>query len=681
MAKQQRTKVVPFPAKGEPSPSEAGALAPFELPVSFNQLVISALNYRRAPETADDRDRELEESIARQGLLQNLNARPHPDGQLFEVFAGGRRVRAISRLVAAGRFGPSALVIPIRVHPGISDVDLILMSLAENHHRRDTHFLEEADAVANTIRLMTGDSGPQRGDGVTATIAERMGCGQRWVQILWQLANDLHPEVKAYFLSRPDLSIDLAKAIRIVPGDLQLRALALLQRGESNGWTPSPPQVRDFLTRDLPLVETAIFDPATYKGGVTSAEPEHRKIAAPAPPLESLGFAGDVASALDQDLDEEVGNQLSEEDDRMYRTLDDLDEDALDTQAGGAGEDEDLGQRFLDVEEFLRLQEEAIEAKRMQLLESYAFVEVLRVRHPAHALIDYLRHDGPEAGALIIVTPDMEITIEAGYVKREETAPQAGDSTPSRPKNPEEEILKEHYRKTARVKTTALQQAVATSPQGAMRALIPALLGSPEVCKIRCEQTFNEDLVVAPQFEADFELLSSLLGKLIAPRKPGEYPRFNFSAYEAGARTAKAAELLADASDTDIERLFTALVAARVGTFAGYNPGPGDPPGAVALANRLGVTAAAQDLTETLQGYRKGHLLRVAAACGLSGEQVAGKTGKELRAAILEAPGAATYYPAELAFGTSEEIAAAISRVGAKPKPSKTAARKKHALK
>ena len=70
--------------------------------IPFNKLVLSQSNVRRIKAGVSVED--LAEDIARRTLLQSLNVRPvlDADGQetgMFEVPAGGRRYRALERLV------------------------------------------------------------------------------------------------------------------------------------------------------------------------------------------------------------------------------------------------------------------------------------------------------------------------------------------------------------------------------------------------------------------------------------------------------------------------------------------------------------------------------------------------------------------------------------------------------
>ena len=79
--------------------------------ILFNKLVLSQSNVRRLKSGVSIED--LAEDIARRGLLQSLNVRPVLDadgaetGQ-FEIPAGGRRYRALERLVKQKRLSKTA---------------------------------------------------------------------------------------------------------------------------------------------------------------------------------------------------------------------------------------------------------------------------------------------------------------------------------------------------------------------------------------------------------------------------------------------------------------------------------------------------------------------------------------------------------------------------------------------
>ena len=89
--------------------------------IPFNKLVLSQSNVRRLQ--AGVSIEELAEDIARRSLLQALNVRPvlDTDGAetgMFEIPAGGRRYRALERLVQQKRLSKTALIPCVVRDPG-----------------------------------------------------------------------------------------------------------------------------------------------------------------------------------------------------------------------------------------------------------------------------------------------------------------------------------------------------------------------------------------------------------------------------------------------------------------------------------------------------------------------------------------------------------------------------------
>jgi hypothetical protein len=71
--------------------------------ICLSQLVLSPANVRKTAATAAE-DAALEASIRARGILQNLIVHPAPvDGKsVYEVDAGGRRLRILQKLAAEG---------------------------------------------------------------------------------------------------------------------------------------------------------------------------------------------------------------------------------------------------------------------------------------------------------------------------------------------------------------------------------------------------------------------------------------------------------------------------------------------------------------------------------------------------------------------------------------------------
>lgn len=120
--------------------------------IPFNQLVLSQANVRRVK--AGVSIDALAADIARRGLLQSLTVRPQRDAEgaetgLFEVPAGGRRFRALEKLVKQRRMAKTEPVPCI-----VRDDDQISAeedSLAENVHREALHPLDQFRAMQQLV--------------------------------------------------------------------------------------------------------------------------------------------------------------------------------------------------------------------------------------------------------------------------------------------------------------------------------------------------------------------------------------------------------------------------------------------------------------------------------------------------------------------------------------------------
>ena len=127
--------------------------------IPFNKLSLSQSNVRRlkAGVSIDD----LAEDIARRGLLQSLNVRPVLDAAgaetgMFEIPAGGRRYRALERLVKQKRLSKTAPV-PCIVRDPTVEVSAEEDSLAENVQRVALHPLDQFRAFKSLCDQGAGE--------------------------------------------------------------------------------------------------------------------------------------------------------------------------------------------------------------------------------------------------------------------------------------------------------------------------------------------------------------------------------------------------------------------------------------------------------------------------------------------------------------------------------------------
>ena len=127
--------------------------------IPFNKLVLSQSNVRRLQAGVSIED--LAEDIARRGLLQSLNVRPVLDAEgaetgQFEIPAGGRRYRALERLVKQKRLSKTAPIPCIMRDPGV-EVSAEEDSLAENVQRVALHPLDQYRAFRTLRDQGAGD--------------------------------------------------------------------------------------------------------------------------------------------------------------------------------------------------------------------------------------------------------------------------------------------------------------------------------------------------------------------------------------------------------------------------------------------------------------------------------------------------------------------------------------------
>ena len=226
--------------------------------IPFEQLQPSPLNPRK---TFDEGELEqLAGAIERDGILQNLVVRPHPEKPgSFEIIAGERRWRAARRLVEAGTWDATA-GIPVNVHP-CDDLELLKLATIENIQRADLHPLEEAEAYHAMV---------ERGV-PTDVLAKHVGRSRRHVQLRLQLVDNLVEEVKDAFQAG---EIDLARCrvlAAMASPERQQSALPLMLKGH---WGYQDAEsLKDKLQAEAIPASSAIFDRALYDGPVL-ADPD-----------------------------------------------------------------------------------------------------------------------------------------------------------------------------------------------------------------------------------------------------------------------------------------------------------------------------------------------------------------------------------------------------------------------
>lgn len=154
--------------------------------IPLNKLVLSPRNVRKT--NGEEDIAGLADSIAAEGLLQNLVVSQADDGKTFEVDAGGRRLRALQLLVERKEL-PKNWPVPVRV---IQVVEARHASLAENLQKVTMNPADEVEGYAALI----ADWSQGGMDEHTAVVncARRFGQTERYVRQRLALAA-LAPEI------------------------------------------------------------------------------------------------------------------------------------------------------------------------------------------------------------------------------------------------------------------------------------------------------------------------------------------------------------------------------------------------------------------------------------------------------------------------------------------------------
>jgi ParB family transcriptional regulator, chromosome partitioning protein len=217
--------------------------------VKLSQLRLSPLNVRRVKPKAID---QLAADMLAHGQLQNLVV--YAEGNRFEVAAGGRRYRAFKQLEKA-RAIPASHPVSVDVRDKAEAVEL---SLAENVSREAMHV---ADAVIAYGDLHRDGMSPE-------DIAARFGVALSYVRKVLRLSA-LHPDA-LICLAHDKIGMEAAQAL-ILTDDHDSQLEALKRFGNSAH------QIRRMLTEEKIGTTSALFlfvghDAYVAAGGTITAD-------------------------------------------------------------------------------------------------------------------------------------------------------------------------------------------------------------------------------------------------------------------------------------------------------------------------------------------------------------------------------------------------------------------------
>lgn len=271
--KQGEGAAAPAPAgnsreqsKKTPSNSKIPTTSP-DVMLPLHDITPSPLNPRKS--FSEESIAELADSIAAKGQLQNISVRKVSDkAPRYHVIFGERRYRAMSKLVADGRWPKDAPVKALVMEA--DDAEHLELAIMENEKREEVHPLEQAEAYAKLAALReaeTGDAGS-----ATLLISERTGETRRNVQLYLQVARSLTPEVKAAWSDGRIGTRKLAIAIARQPAKTQAAILSAMEYDPIR----TPAELAEWLRDSSLSMEHALFDVEEYRaaGGEVSYDPE-----------------------------------------------------------------------------------------------------------------------------------------------------------------------------------------------------------------------------------------------------------------------------------------------------------------------------------------------------------------------------------------------------------------------
>lgn len=288
---------------------------------------------------------------------------------------------------------------------------------------------------------------------------------------------------------------------------------------------------------------------------------------------------------------------------------------------------------FLDAEEARRLQLEAVEAKRKEYSEVWAWVEVGYSRdiNPWH----YEKAQTPdpkEHGVILrILGETMQVETYEGVIKRAISNKTPSSNTRAKAETPPSLYTKQLLRECHHIKTRALQTELSKRHRHCLIVNIMGLMGCSEV-KLKTEiPDFGNDFKVERLEQLSrphADTLNKLTKDAVEP-----YP-LRLKRY--GVDFTGVYDYLKSLEDDNLQELFNALTAQTFGSWYGFDPRPEDSELAVAVANDLELDMA-QHFTlneDFLKGYRKAGLIKLLNELGFF-QDFSSMTSKGLIAFIL----------------------------------------------
>ncbi|MDF0491542.1 ParB N-terminal domain-containing protein [Sphingomonas sp. H39-1-10] len=390
--------------------------------IKLSKLRLSPINVRRLPEEKLQIP-QMAADIEARGVLQNLLVTPakKPRGA-FEVFDGGRRLRALQRLADAGTIKADDYDVPVMVLQA-DEATLSETSTATNFQQLKMTPAEECRAFQHFI----GTSGD------IDAVAKRFGVTRRFVEGRLRLASLAEPIFEA--LSAGEITLDVAKAYASTENqEKQLLVWNSYQNNHVNADTIRRVIANETLKANDPIAilvgEARYIEAGGKVDGDLFTDGNDRWIN----PEIAHRLAGEIMEAEAKRIGEEMGlawirpiasNYAHNAAHGLYRAI--LQPPALtDEQAARLHE---IEQRRSELE--AEMQDESVSEEDFKLLDQeddrlIAEAEVIENRAPA--LPEQLK---AHVGAFLLLTPQGEMRLDTQYYSEQQILidePTGGDS-------------------------------------------------------------------------------------------------------------------------------------------------------------------------------------------------------------------------------------------------------------
>ena len=327
-------------------------------------------------------------------------------------------------------------------------------------------------------------------------------------------------------------------------------------------------------------------------------------------------------------------------------------------------DDEEL-RHFEDVAQFEALQEDAISKLEAELKERWSWVKLVRGYYSSYEYEACSEGNTDDAGTVIQVDYDHSVKVHDGLVKRSQsssTGPStsigAGTSAPQPPFT-KKQLTYAHNRKTE-----ALQEAVLRSPRTAKVLVCLSLIGADRTVRMSADRIEADDRALHRNVAGVLDGFRATLGsKRFTDDSLG---RGHLQlCYDERGNELSVYKTIEALDDAELDRLFTALVAGRVGTFSGYEPRLGDLPLPCTLAADLNVNLLEHwciddEYLAMLKKPRLIEILDAIAPFDKDGKAEAQKkTAKELREIVkTKTLESMRVLPREMQFGSESNLEA-----------------------